>query len=117
MRVTELFDDAWSDANNAWHKQGQDDEWHGTDDQWHSSQGAGMVEDFAVANLVTTENVDVGDIWQARELIGAAMRDPKNERHRYFEFLKSLRDRQGVDYSTEVHRRAADLVKKHKEKQ
>ena len=90
MLVTELFEDAWSGANNAWHNQGQDDQWHGTTDMWHSTeQGSGMVEDFNVANIVTNENTaTMSDIITARELMGKAVNDPRNEKHMYFEFLK-----------------------------
>jgi len=72
-------------------------------------------EDFAVANMVTTEDSIWSDVIRARELIGAALRDPKNHRHKYFEFLKNLRDHQGSEYSTQVHQKAARLMTKHKD--
>ena len=111
MLITQLFEDAWSGPNNAWHNQGQDDQWHGTDDMWHSiEQGSGMVEDFAVANMVTNENATMSDIVTARELMGKAVEDPNNEKHMYFEFLKHLRNKHGSEYSTKVHQHAAKLA-------
>lgn len=74
-----------------------------------------LFEDFAVANIVTTESARLSDVLQARELIGHALRDPQNHRHKYFEFLKNLRNTHGADYSTDVHRRAAQLTRTHKE--
>lgn len=113
MLVTELFEDAWSGPDNAWHNQGEPDQWYDGQDQWHGSQGAGMVEDFAVANMVTTEDdhTSMSDIITARELIGGATRDPQNEKHKYFEFLKHLRTKHGADYSTRVHQKAAELAR------
>lgn len=56
------------------------------------------------------ENVDFGDIITARELIGMALDDPQNEKHKYFEFLKHLRDTVNAEYSTKVHKHAAKLA-------
>lgn len=116
MQLKDIFEDSWSDENNAWHKQGSDDQWHGTDDQWHTSQGAGMVEDFAVTNLITDDASEFSHVLQARELIAQALLDPRNQRHRYFEFLKGIRDQFGSDYSTRIHQRAAKLIIKHKDR-
>lgn len=112
MLITQLIEDAWSGPNNAWHNQGSDDQWHGTDDMWHSTeQGSGMVEDFSVTNLVTTESTaTMSDIITARELMGKAVEDPKNEKHMYFEFLKHIRNKHGREYSTKVHQHAAKLA-------
>lgn len=114
MLVKDLFEyDAWSGPDNAWHNQGQDDQWYNGDDQWHGqASGDMMEEDFAVANLVTTEDhADMSDIVTARELIGSAVRDPLNEKHKYFEFLKHLRTKHGAEYSTRVHQKAAELAR------
>jgi hypothetical protein len=67
-------------------------------------------EDWATANLVTTEAVDVSDILNAREFILRAL-DDISEKNTYFDFLKYLRKTHGKDYSTEVHRKAAELIK------
>lgn len=108
MLVKDLFEDSWSGANNAWHNQGQSDQWYDGVDQWHGQEDGGMVEDFAVANLVTNE--DMSDIITARKLIGQAVRDTA-AKHEYFEFLKHLRAVHGSDYSTKVHQQAAKLAK------
>jgi len=122
MLIKELFlEDQWSGPNNSWnngtdlfHSPDQDpytgpqsdaDEWYNGRDQWHS-----VSEDFAVTNIVTHESADYGDIVTARELIGRALHDPLNEKHRYFEFLKNLRKTKGSDYSTTVHQHAAKLA-------
>ncbi len=111
MLVAELFEDSWSGPDNAWHN-GLPDDWYDGKDQWHGEQGAGMVEeDFATANIVTTESSEFSDIVTARELIGAAIHDPLNEKHKYFEFLKHLRTKHGEKYSTRVHQTAAKLAK------
>ena len=110
MLVNQLFEDAWSGPNNSWHNQGQDDQWHGTDDMWHS-EGGSVAEDFNVANIVTNENTaTLSDIITARELMGKAVADPRNEKHMYFEFLKHLRNKHGSEYSTRVHQSAAKLA-------
>jgi hypothetical protein len=108
MLVKDLFEDSWSGANNAWHNQGQSDQWYDGVDQWHGQEGGGMVEDFAVANLIANE--DISDVVTARGLIGRAVRDAA-AKHEYFEFLKHLRSVYGSDYSTEVHQQAAKLAK------
>lgn len=115
MLVKDLFeydawsgpDNAWSGPNNAWHN-GLPDDWSDGTDQWHSETN----EDFAVANMVTTEDhADMSDIVTARELIGNAVRDPQNQKHKYFEFLKHLRTKHGAEYSTRVHQKAAELAR------
>ena len=53
----------------------------------------------------------MADIITARELIEQTMIDPTLNKHKYFEFLKNLRERQGADYSTSVHKSAAKLAK------
>ena len=54
---------------------------------------------------------EMSDIITARGLIGQAVRDANEFKHKYFEFLKNLRKRQGADYSTSVHKSAAKLAK------
>ena len=76
-----MDEDSWSGPNNAWNN---------GDDQWHS--GDEVAEDFNVTNMVATEDASLSDIVQARELIGSAIRDPQNQKHKYFEFLKHLRN-------------------------
>ena len=110
MLVTELFEDSWSGPDNAWHN-GQEDQWSDGTDQWHGAEGAGMVEDFAVTNMVATESTEMSDIVTARELMGSAVRDPLNQKHKYFEFLKHIRTKHGVEYSTRVHQKAAELAR------
>ena len=111
MFIRDLFEyNAWHGPDDQWHNQGQDDQWHGTDDMWHGREGAGMVEDYNTANMVTTES-SFSDVLNARDLINTALRDPQNEKYKYFEFLKNLRTRHGVEYSTDVHKRASELAK------
>ena len=110
MLVTELFEDSWSGPGNAWHN-GQEDQWSNGNDEWHGQNSGNMIEDFNVANMVTTESSEVSDVITARELIGAAMRDPHNEKHKYFDFLKHIRQKHGENYSTRVHQTAAKLAK------
>ena len=74
-----------------------------------------LFEDFAMANLVTTESSMFADIVTARALIGAALIDSQNNKHRYFEFLKKLSNQHGPKYSTNVHRRASRLTSNHKD--
>lgn len=107
MFINELLkEDDWSGPNNAWHNGGAD-QWHDGVDQWHGETN----EDFAVANMVTTEDSTVSDVITARELINGAVRDPQNEKHKYFEFLKHLRTKHGAEYSTRIHQKAAELAK------
>jgi hypothetical protein len=108
MLVKDLFEDSWSGPNNAWHNQGQDDQWHNGQDQWHSEP---TTEDFNTANLVQTNEADMSDIITARSLIGHAFHD-HDKKHEYFKFLKHLRNRHGADYSTSVHKQAARLAGK-----
>lgn len=80
-----------------------------------------FTEDVAIANMITTmdggnitnemETSELSDILDARALVKGAIDDPINERHLYFEFLKYLRDNKGVEYSTRVHQKAAELLK------
>jgi hypothetical protein len=109
MLIKDLFEDSWSGPDNAWHNQGQDDQWYDGNDQWHGQNSGNMIEDFAVANLVTTESSMV-DVVTARELIGRAVENPLDEKHKYFEFLKYLRDKHSEHYSTNVHQRACKLA-------
>ena len=111
MRITDLFEDSWSGPNNAWHN-GQEDQWSNGNDEWHGQASGNMAEDFNVANIVTNEDTELSDIITARELAGAAMRDPQNKKHMYFEFLKHLRTKHGHEYSTRVHQKAAKLARK-----
>jgi hypothetical protein len=109
MRINDLFEDSWSGPDNAWHNQGQDDQWYNGNDEWHGSQSGNMIEDFAVANMVTTES-SMADVVTARELIGRAVENPQDEKHKYFEFLKYLRNKHSDYYSTNVHQRACKLA-------
>jgi hypothetical protein len=110
MLITQLFEDSWSGPDNAWHNQGQGDQWYDGNDQWHGQNSGNMIEDFAVANMVTNETATMSDIVTARGLMGRAVEDPRNEKHMYFEFLKHLRNKHGSDYSTKVHQHAAKLA-------
>ena len=112
MRIVDLFEyDAWHGPGDQWYSQ-ESDPWYNGDDQWHGKASGNMMEeDFAVANIVTTEDTELSDIITARQLAGAAMRDPQNEKHKYFEFLKHIRTKHGSDYSTRVHQKAAKLSK------
>lgn len=109
MRIKDLFEDSWSGPDNAWHNQGQDDQWYNGNDEWHGQASGNMIEDFAVANMVTTES-SMADVVTARELIGLAVGNPQDEKHKYFEFLKYLRSKHGEHYSTNVHQRACKLA-------
>ncbi len=109
-RKTKVVEDQWSGPDNAWHNGGSD-QWYDGNDQWHGQASGNMIEDFAVANMVATESSEFSDILTARELIGLATRDPQNEKHKYFEFLKHLRSKHGEDYSTRVHQKAAKLAR------
>ncbi len=53
---------------------------------------------------------ELSDIVTAREMIGQAIQDSKQFKHRYFEFLKYLREKHGEEYSTRVHQKAAKLA-------
>ena len=113
MLVAELFEDSWSGPDNAWHN-GQEDQWSNGNDEWHGQASGNMAEDFAVANIVTTEDTELSDIITARQLAGAALRDPQNEKHKYFEFLKFLRTKHGSEYSTRVRQKAAKIARENK---
>ena len=106
MLVKDLFEDSWSGPNNAWHNQGDADQWYDGQDQWHT---APTTEDFAVANMVTNE-ADMSDIITARSLIGHALHDHE-KRHKYFDFLRYLEKKRDSEYSTHVHQQAAKLAK------
>ncbi len=112
MLVRDLFEyDAWHGPDDQWYSQSSDP-WYDGNDQWHGKNSGDMMEeDFAVANIVATESSEFSDIITARELIGSALRDPLNEKHKYFEFLKHLRTKHGKKYSTRVHQTAAKLAK------
>jgi hypothetical protein len=117
-RVSEE-DHQWTNANNTYHT--GNGQWSDQIGQWSGGNtntyhtGDGMWEDFSVTNLVATENIDFGDIITARELIGLALQDSKEHKHKYFEFLKYLRNSVGKEYSTQVHQHAAKLAKAAKE--
>lgn len=49
------------------------------------------------------------DILTAKQLADQALKDP-SARHEYFNFLKSLRDKKGPEYSTAVHQYASKLM-------
>lgn len=114
MLVRDLFEyDAWSGPDDQWYSQSSDP-WYNGDDQWHGTNSGDMMEeDFAVTNMVATEDehASLSDIVTARELIGRAVRDPLNQKHKYFEFLKHLRTKHGAEYSTRVHQKAAELAR------
>lgn len=102
MLVAELFENSWSGPDNAWHNEGPD-QWYDGNDQWHGQNSGNMIEDRSESKI--------SDIITARELISAALRDPINEKHKYFEFLGHLRTKYGVQYSTAIHQQAATLAK------
>jgi hypothetical protein len=53
---------------------------------------------------------ELSDIVTARELIGQAIQDASEFKHKYFEFLKHLREKYGETYSTRIHQKAAKLA-------
>jgi len=110
MLVAELFEDSWTGPDNQWYGQGTD-AWTDGNDEWHGQSSGNMIEDLAVANMVTTESSELSDIITARELIGAATRDPLTQKHKYFEFLNHIRTKHGDEYSTRVHQKAAELAR------
>ena len=115
MLVKDLFEyNAWYGPDDPWHTQGGDDQWSNGKDEWHGEEGGGMVEDVNTANMVATEGTELSDVINARQLISAALRNPQNEKHKYFEFLKHLRTKHGADYSTDIHQRASKLSNQHK---
>lgn len=64
-----------------------------------------------VPNCVpVAEDNSMSDVIQARGYINQAIRNP-DSKHEYFNFLKSLRTKHGVEYSTHVHQQAAKLAK------
>ena len=125
MLVRDLFEyDAWYGPDDPWHKQGGDDEWSNGNDEWHGQNSGNMIEDTeepSFADLVKNTNYignhfvrepRLADVITARQLIGAALSDPRNKKHKYFEFLKYLRTKFGAEYSTLVHQTAAKLARK-----
>ena len=112
-------DHQWTNDDNTYHT--GNGQWSDQVGQWSGGEtntyhtGDGMWEDMSMSNIVTHEGADFGHIIHARELIGRALDDPKNEKHRYFEFLKILRKELGKEYSTTVHQLAAKLAKASKD--
>ena len=123
MLVNELFeeDHQWTNANNTYHT--GNGQWSDQVGQWSGGNtntyhtGDGMWEDMATSNYITNEgeHIDFGDIITARELIGLALQDSTKHKHKYFEFLKKLRNSIGKEYSTQVHQHAAKLAKASKD--
>jgi len=109
MLVKDLFEDSWSGPGNAWHDQGQSDQWYNGNDEWHGKNSGNMAEDFAAANLVQTDE-SISDVITARQLIGHALQDHE-KRHKYFDFLRYLEKKRDSEYSTHVHQQAAKLAK------
>jgi hypothetical protein len=63
-----------------------------------------------VPNCVpVTEDTSMSDIITARQYISQAIRNPA-EKHNYFNFLKSIREKHGSEYSTHVHQEASKLA-------
>lgn len=60
------------------------------------------------------EDYTMSDVVWARELMNRALRD-STTKHEYFDFLKSLREKHGPEYSTRVHQQAAKLTDGSKE--
>lgn len=56
------------------------------------------------------ESDEVSDIIQAREYINKAVHNPQFK-YEYFDFLKHIRNKHGVKYSTYIHQKASKLVK------
>jgi len=102
-------EDSWSGPNNAWHNQGQDDQWYNGQDQWHGNEGAGMVEDIDIDPTGRTVNTEMSDIIQAKQLASRAISNPA-ARYEYFNFLKHLRSKYGPDYSTHIHQKVSTLI-------
>lgn len=51
----------------------------------------------------------MSDLLNAKELINNAISNPE-ARHKYFEYIKSLRAKYGTEYSTEIHKDASKSV-------
>lgn len=124
MLIRDLFEyDAWHGPDDQWYSQSSDP-WYDGNDQWHGKDSGDMMEnsdDLNFSDLVKNtafvgqhpvRSPRVDDIITARQLIGAALSDPRNEKHKYFEFLKYLRTKFGAEYSTLVHQTAAKLARK-----
>ena len=97
MLVRDLFE------YDAWYSQSSEP-WYNGDDQWHGNNSGNMMEE--------DDHASISDIITARGLIGRAVSDPLNQKHKYFEFLKHLRTKHGPEYSTRVHQKAAELARK-----
>ena len=70
-----------------------------------------LVNDLFEDTFNLTEMAEeLSDIVTARELIGQAMRDAREFKHKYFEFLKHIREKHGEEYSTKIHQKAAKLA-------
>ena len=66
-------------------------------------------DDFRTSiNEAATE---LSNIITACGLISQAFSDPEQFKHKYFEFLKYIREKHGEKYSTIIHRKAAKLAK------
>ena len=59
---------------------------------------------------ITEEAAELSDIITACGLIKQASRDPEQFKHKYFEFLKYIREKHGEKYSTNIHQKAAKLA-------
>lgn len=59
-------------------------------------------------NGAIVENESMSDIIQARQLVKQALDDP-NQRYKYFDFLKYLRDKHGSKYSINIHQSLKNL--------
>ena len=68
-----------------------------------------LVNDLFEDNLYEMAE-ELSDIVTARGMIGQAVRDANEFKHKYFEFLKYLREKHGETYSTRIHQKAAKLA-------
>jgi hypothetical protein len=114
MPIKRVHEDSWSGENSAWHNAGAADQWYNGTDQWHGSTTC--EEDWAVANLVTTETVSWPHIHKARALMQQTLRDPVNNKHKYFEFMRCIAHTHGDNYCSSMHEQAAKICRKHKDK-
>jgi hypothetical protein len=67
-------------------------------------------DNFQETKKINEMAEELSDIVTARELIGQAVRNPQQNKHKYFEYLKYLRSKYGAEYSTRVHQKAAELA-------
>jgi hypothetical protein len=116
MFISDLFDHANSASENSV-SEGQrkitkknDPCWKGYHMVGTKDKGSNTVPNCVPGAKELDETADLADIVQARELIGRAVQNPQNEKHKYFEFLKHLRKKYGADYSTKIHQEAAKLA-------